>query len=81
VSVVVVGQVGRDLVLGLDELPEAGGSADVRGRRELLGGKGANQPAAVVRADTAEAEVVGTAGGRPDLDLDRLRGSASRARR
>jgi ribokinase len=42
-DVVVVGQVARDLVLGVDELPDAGGSADVRHRRELLGGKGANQ--------------------------------------
>lgn len=42
-DVVVVGQVARDLVLGVDALPEAGGSADVRERRELLGGKGANQ--------------------------------------
>lgn len=42
-DVVVVGQVARDLVLGVDALPDAGGSADVRHRRELLGGKGANQ--------------------------------------
>jgi ribokinase len=42
-DVVVVGQIGRDLVLGIDELPDAGGSADVHSRDELLGGKGANQ--------------------------------------
>jgi ribokinase len=42
-SVVVVGQVGRDLVLRCAELPERGGSARVVERREMLGGKGANQ--------------------------------------
>lgn len=42
-DVLVVGQVARDLVLQVDELPPAGGSAAVRCRRELLGGKGANQ--------------------------------------
>ncbi|WP_033211754.1 PfkB family carbohydrate kinase [Kitasatospora phosalacinea] len=41
--VVVVGQVGRDLVLRADGLPEAGGSAGVGERWEGLGGKGANQ--------------------------------------
>lgn len=41
-DVVVVGQVGRDLVLVVDEVPEAGGTTPVRERRELLGGKGAN---------------------------------------
>gem|GEM_PF-618964 len=41
-QVVVVGQVARDLVLVVDELPGSGGSVDVRQRRELLGGKGAN---------------------------------------
>jgi ribokinase len=45
--VVVVGQVGRDLVLQVDQLPEAGGSATVRRRREVLGGKGANQAVAL----------------------------------
>ncbi|MDY0809990.1 PfkB family carbohydrate kinase [Kitasatospora purpeofusca] len=41
--VVVVGQIGRDLVLRTDGLPQAGGSAEVRRRWEGLGGKGANQ--------------------------------------
>ena len=41
-GIVVVGQVARDLVLVVDEVPEAGGTVDVRRRRELLGGKGAN---------------------------------------
>ncbi|WNB84555.1 PfkB family carbohydrate kinase [Cellulomonas sp. ATA003] len=42
-DVVVVGEIGRDLVLGVDAIPEPGGSADVTARREVLGGKGANQ--------------------------------------
>ncbi len=41
-GIVVVGQVARDLVLVVDEVPEADGTVDVRRRRELLGGKGAN---------------------------------------
>ena len=41
-SVVVVGQIARDLVLVIDDVPGPGSSVDVRGRRELLGGKGAN---------------------------------------
>ncbi|MFJ8578027.1 PfkB family carbohydrate kinase [Micromonospora sp. NPDC093277] len=39
----VVGQVCRDLVLLVDEVPGPSGTAPVRRRRELLGGKGANQ--------------------------------------
>jgi ribokinase len=42
-DVVVVGQVGRDLVLEVRSFPPAGGSTDVVRRREMLGGKGANQ--------------------------------------
>ncbi|WP_329792720.1 PfkB family carbohydrate kinase [Lentzea sp. DG1S-22] len=41
-EVVVVGQIARDLVLVVDEVPDAGGTAPVRERREMLGGKGAN---------------------------------------
>ncbi|SDP33860.1 ribokinase [Lentzea jiangxiensis] len=37
-----VGQIARDLVLVVDEVPDAGGTAPVRERREVLGGKGAN---------------------------------------
>jgi ribokinase len=59
--VVVVGQIGRDLVLSLDGLPEAGGSTEVRGRRELLGGKGANQ-AVACRQLGAEVALVGVVG-------------------
>ncbi|GAA4189707.1 PfkB family carbohydrate kinase [Microbacterium oryzae] len=41
-SIVVVGQAGRDLVLRVDGLPDAGGSAPVAERIERLGGKGAS---------------------------------------
>ncbi|GLW73838.1 ribokinase [Kitasatospora phosalacinea] len=41
--VVVVGQIGRDVVLRTDGLPPVGGSAGVAERWEGLGGKGANQ--------------------------------------
>ena len=40
--VVVVGQVARDPVLVVDQLPDAGGSVDVGRPLELPGGKGAN---------------------------------------
>jgi ribokinase len=39
----VVGQLARDLVLTVDEVPAAGTSGEATGRREQLGGKGANQ--------------------------------------
>jgi ribokinase len=42
VTVVVVGQVARDLVLRVDDVPEPGGSVLADERYELLGGKGAN---------------------------------------
>lgn len=41
-TVVVAGQIARDLVLVVDEIPDAGASAEVGERREMLGGKGAN---------------------------------------
>ncbi|SCG51066.1 ribokinase [Micromonospora echinaurantiaca] len=48
-DVLVVGQVARDLVLLVDEVPPAGSTAPVRRRRELLGGKGANQAVALAQ--------------------------------
>lgn len=72
-GIVVVGQVGRDLVLEVDGIPPEGGSAPVRRRRELLGGKGANQAVgcrqlgvqaalvAVVGADAAGADALAAA--------------------
>jgi ribokinase len=41
-EIVVMGQLARDLVLVVDEVPGPGGVAAVRERREVLGGKGAN---------------------------------------
>ncbi|WP_319464141.1 PfkB family carbohydrate kinase [Micromonospora sp. RTP1Z1] len=40
---IVVGQVARDLVLLVDDVPDASRTTPARCRRELLGGKGANQ--------------------------------------
>jgi ribokinase len=48
-DVVVLGQVGRDLVLRVGALPEAGGSVAVTERREVVGGKGANQAVALAQ--------------------------------
>ncbi|BCJ47033.1 ribokinase [Actinoplanes ianthinogenes] len=45
----VVGQLARDVVVQVGALPEPGTSADVTGRRETLGGKGANQAVAVAQ--------------------------------
>ncbi|BBZ42090.1 PfkB family carbohydrate kinase [Mycobacterium conspicuum] len=42
-SVVVIGQIGRDLVLRTDGPPASGESTKILRRDELLGGKGANQ--------------------------------------
>ncbi|OMC07035.1 PfkB family carbohydrate kinase [Mycobacterium sp. SP-6446] len=42
-SVVVIGQIGRDLVLRTDGPPSASESRTILQREELLGGKGANQ--------------------------------------
>jgi sugar/nucleoside kinase (ribokinase family) len=52
-TVMVVGQIARDLVLRVDELPEAGEAADASWRREILGGKGANAAADASRAASA----------------------------
>ncbi|MGY1732018.1 PfkB family carbohydrate kinase [Geodermatophilus sp. SYSU D01045] len=48
-DVVVLGQVGRDLVLRVGRLPAAGGSVDVDRRVEVLGGKGADQAVALAQ--------------------------------
>ena len=48
-NVVVFGQLARDLVLVVDQVPAAGQSGRVRRRRELLGGKGANQAVALAQ--------------------------------
>jgi ribokinase len=61
-EVVVVGQVARDLVLRVGEAPRPGGSSPVRSRREMLGGKGANQAVALSQLGTAVA-LIGVVGG------------------
>ncbi|MFJ8818801.1 PfkB family carbohydrate kinase [Amycolatopsis thermoflava] len=48
-EVVVIGQIARDLVLRVGDAPEAGTSAAVRSRDEVLGGKGANQAVGVAQ--------------------------------
>jgi ribokinase len=48
-SAAVVGQLARDLVLTLDDLPGPGSSGAATGRREQLGGKGANQAVALAQ--------------------------------
>ncbi|WP_367129664.1 PfkB family carbohydrate kinase [Saccharothrix sp. HUAS TT1] len=59
--IAVVGQIARDLVLVVPEVPGSGGSADVLERREVLGGKGPNI-ARGARQLGATAAVVGVVG-------------------
>ena len=73
--IVVVGQVARDLVLVVDQLPEAGGSVDVGRRRELLGGKGANIAVGLAQLGAAVA-LVGVVG--DDLVGEQLLAQAAR---
>jgi ribokinase len=61
-SVLVVGQLARDLVLRVPELPEPGGSAVVDERRELLGGKGANQAVGLRQLGAEPVTVMGVVG-------------------
>lgn len=49
--VVIVGQVCRDLVCAIGNVPSAGGAAEVVSRLEMLGGKGANQAVAMAQLD------------------------------
>jgi ribokinase len=60
-GVVVLGQVGRDLVLQVRALPDAGGAVSACDRWELLGGKGANQAVALVQCGVSAA-LVGVVG-------------------
>jgi ribokinase len=60
-QVAVVGQIGRDLVLHIDDLPDEGGSSRIRERIERLGGKGANQ-AVGLRQLGADATLIGVVG-------------------
>jgi ribokinase len=63
----VVGQVARDLVLVVEETPDAGRSTGVRDRRELLGGKGANQAVAMAQLGGTVA-LVGVVGDDPTAE-------------
>ncbi|MEE6272986.1 PfkB family carbohydrate kinase [Georgenia sp. MJ206] len=60
-DVVVLGQVARDLVLEVAELPPGGDATPITRRQELLGGKGANQAVAwrQLGVDVALVGVVG----------------------
>jgi ribokinase len=60
-EIVVVGQMARDLVLVVDEVPGPGGTAPVRERREVLGGKGANIAVGLAQLG-APVELVGVVG-------------------
>jgi ribokinase len=57
IDVTVVGQIARDLVLTIDEIPEALASTRVHGRRETLGGKGANQAVSLAQLGASVALV------------------------
>ena len=59
--IVVVGQVARDLVLQVEEMPDAGGNSPVVERLERMGGKGANHALGLrqLGADVALVGVVG----------------------
>ncbi|MEV6491083.1 PfkB family carbohydrate kinase [Actinoplanes sp. NPDC051633] len=71
----VVGQFARDLVLSVDRLPESGSSGAATGRREQLGGKGANQAVALAQLGVRPA-LVAVAGN--DLIGDELLAQARR---
>ncbi|MEU7481995.1 PfkB family carbohydrate kinase [Lentzea sp. NPDC042327] len=60
-NIVVVGQIARDLVLVVDEVPGSGGTSQVRQRREMLGGKGANIAVGLAQLGAA-VELVGVVG-------------------
>jgi ribokinase len=68
-GVVVAGQLARDLVLQVDQMPDEGTAADVRLRLEMLGGKGANQAVSLAQLG-APVSLVAVAGG--DEAGDRL---------
>jgi ribokinase len=64
VDVVVLGQVARDLVVRVPDIPASGGSVAVTHCRELLGGKGANQAVGIRQLGGAVA-VLGLVGEDP----------------
>lgn len=66
-DMVVVGQIARDLVLSVEELPGARQSARVLRRREMLGGKGANISVALAQLGMPVA-LLGVVGDDPVAD-------------
>lgn len=64
-EVVVLGQVARDLVLRVADVPAPLDTASVRTRREMLGGKGANQAVALAQLGVP-VSLVGVAGNDSD---------------
>ncbi|WP_239645614.1 PfkB family carbohydrate kinase, partial [Mycobacterium sp. UM_CSW] len=63
-SVVVIGQIGRDLVLRTDGPPSASEATTVLHRDELLGGKGANQAVGLAQLG-APVALIGVVGDDP----------------
>ncbi|MFJ7214902.1 PfkB family carbohydrate kinase [Amycolatopsis sp. NPDC098790] len=72
-EVVVVGQIARDLVVEVPDAPDADSSAPVTHRKEMLGGKGANQAVALSQLGVA-VSLVGVVG--RDRTGDALRAQA-----
>lgn len=68
-TVVVFGQLARDLVLVVDDVPAAGQAATVTERREMLGGKGANQAVALAQLGMRPALVAAAGDDRPGSQL------------
>lgn len=68
-TVVVFGQLARDLVLVVDDVPAAGHAASVTERREMLGGKGANQAVALAQLGMRPALVAAAGDDRPGSQL------------
>lgn len=66
----VVGQLARDLVLTVDQVPAAGSAGDATDRFEQLGGKGANQ--AVALAQLQQPAPAALAAARIGREADRL---------
>jgi ribokinase len=69
VDVVVVGQIARDLALRVDGVPEAGATAAVSQRIEVLGGKGANQAVGMSQLGMAPALVGVVGDDRPGAEV------------
>ncbi|MEV6627762.1 PfkB family carbohydrate kinase [Amycolatopsis sp. NPDC051106] len=76
-EVVVVGQIARDLVVEVPDAPGADSSAPVKHRKEMLGGKGANQAVALSQLGVA-VSLVGVVGQDAVGDALRARARADR---